>query len=64
MLCSHLNYHLNARHLPGIDADIHVVEVFAALVDDDEFEWTDEDLGKLGNKQLALYLNRKKCRIS
>ena len=27
-------------------------EIFAALIEDDEFEWTDEDLGKLANQNL------------
>ena len=27
-------------------------DIFAALIEDDEFEWTDEDLGKLANQNL------------
>ena len=28
---------------------LSILDVFAALIEDAEFEWTDEDLGKLGN---------------
>ena len=32
--------------------------IFAALVDDQEFEWTDEDLAKLANKNLLRVFRR------
>ena len=30
----------------------NVLDVFAALLEDAEFDWTDEDLGKLGNARV------------
>ena len=36
----------------GLEDVSHYPEVFAALIEDDEFEWTDEDLAKLSGLNL------------
>ena len=36
----------------GLEDVSHYPELFAALIEDDEFEWTDEDLAKLSSLNL------------
>ena len=37
--------------------------MFAALIEDTEFEWTDEDLGKLANQNLIRTLRSVEVRL-
>ena len=37
--------------------------VFAALIEDEEYEWTDEDLGKLANQNLIRTLRSVEVRL-
>ena len=41
------------NHSPGLEDVSKYPEVFAALIEDGEFEWTDEDLAKLANGNLV-----------
>ena len=41
------------NHYPGLEDVSKYPEVFAALIEDGEFDWTDEDLSKLANGNLV-----------
>ena len=41
------------NHSPGLEDVSKYPEVFAALIEDGEFEWSDEDLAKVANENLV-----------